>query len=246
MNRQNKKENYKDFDALKLILASPEDILNWSHGEVTKAETINYRTQRPEPDGLFCEKIFGPSKNFECFCGKYKKIRYRGIVCDKCGVEVTTSDVRRERMGHIKLSVPVSHVWFAYGVPNKLSIILEMPHKQLLSVLYYTRYMIVSMDENARSVKLSQLEEYRTQEFNNIKEELENKLNEEKEKLETEVKELKKDKKIKSTEVDFKTEQLDHKRKQSEAKLRREFAEEEEKLQGFYNSIQTLLEKAVV
>jgi len=246
MNRQNKKENFKDFDALKLVLASPEDILNWSHGEVTKAETINYRTQRPEPDGLFCEKIFGPSKNFECFCGKYKKIRYRGIVCDKCGVEVTTSDVRRERMGHIKLSVPVSHVWFAYGVPNKLSIILDMPHKQLLSVLYYTRYMIVSLDENQRSVKLSQLEEYRNQEFNNLKSNLEEQLNTEKEKFENEVKELKKDKKAKSSEVEFKTDQLDHKRKQAEAKLRREFAEEEEKLQAFYNSMQTLLEKAVV
>ena len=103
-----------DFKALKLKLASPEEILSWSHGEVKKPETINYRTQRPEKDGLFSERIFGPTKDWECYCGKYKRIRYKGIVCDKCGVEVTRSIVRRERMGHIKLAVPVSHIWFFY------------------------------------------------------------------------------------------------------------------------------------
>ena len=97
---------------------------------------------RAEPDGLFCEKIFGPTKNYECYCGKYKKIRYKGIVCDKCGVEVTSKDARRDRMGHINLAVPVTHVWFAYGIPNKMSIILDIPHKKILSVVYYTRYMV--------------------------------------------------------------------------------------------------------
>ncbi|HCC67837.1 TPA: DNA-directed RNA polymerase subunit beta', partial [Patescibacteria group bacterium] len=142
----NKKNIYSSFEALKLSLASPEQILDWSYGEVTKSETINYRTFKAEPDGLFCEKIFGPTKNYECYCGKYKKIRYKGIVCDKCGVEVTTKDVRRERMGHIKLAVPVAHVWFAYGVPNKMAIVLNMSHKKLLSVIYYTRYMVIDIE----------------------------------------------------------------------------------------------------
>jgi len=113
-----------DFNSVRLKLASPKDIMNWSHGEVTKPETINYRTQRYEKDGLFCEKIFGPSKDWECYCGKYKRIRYKGIVCDKCGVEVTRSIVRRERMGHIKLAVPVSHIWFLRGVPSKIGLAL--------------------------------------------------------------------------------------------------------------------------
>jgi DNA-directed RNA polymerase beta' subunit len=113
-----------DFNSVRLRIASPEDILEWSHGEVTKPETINYRTQRYERDGLFDEKIFGPSKDWECYCGKYKRIRYKGIVCDKCGVEVTRSIVRRERMGHIKLAVPVSHIWFLRGVPSKIGLAL--------------------------------------------------------------------------------------------------------------------------
>ena len=114
-------ENLKinDFDAIKLKLASPADIRAWSHGEVTRPETINYRTQKPEKDGLFCEKIFGPSKDWECYCGKYKKIRYKGIVCDKCGVEVTRAVVRRQRMGHIDLAVPVSHIWFCAAFRRK-------------------------------------------------------------------------------------------------------------------------------
>ncbi|HAV11339.1 MAG TPA: hypothetical protein DCX32_02240, partial [Candidatus Moranbacteria bacterium] len=106
-----------DFSSVKLKLASPEEIMNWSHGEITKPETINYRTQRYEKDGLFCEKIFGPSKDWECYCGKYKRIRYKGIVCDKCGVEVTKAGVRRERLGHIVLAAPCSHIWFLRGVP---------------------------------------------------------------------------------------------------------------------------------
>src|SRR4030043_1274984 len=115
-----------DFEALKLILASPEDIKTWSHGEITKPETINYRTLKPEKDGLFCERIFGPVKDWECYCGKYKRIRYKGIICDKCGVEVTLSRVRRERMGHIALACPIAHVWFFKGIPSKLSLLLDI------------------------------------------------------------------------------------------------------------------------
>ena len=114
------------FDAIKIGLASPEKILEWSRGEVTKPETINYRTLKPEKDGLFCERIFGPSKDWECHCGKYKKIRYKGVVCDRCGVEVTKASVRRERMGHIALAAPVSHIWYFKGIPSRMGLILDI------------------------------------------------------------------------------------------------------------------------
>ncbi|MEK7174853.1 MAG: hypothetical protein AAB722_00745, partial [Patescibacteria group bacterium] len=115
-----------DLEAIRIKLASPEDILSWSYGEVTKPETINYRTQRAEKDGLFDERIFGPEKDYECYCGKYRKIRYKGVVCDRCGVEVTKSSVRRERMGHIKLATPCSHIWFLKGVPSRMGLLLDI------------------------------------------------------------------------------------------------------------------------
>lgn len=152
-----------DFDLIKIKLASPERILEWSHGEITKPETINYRTQRAEKDGLFCEKIFGPEKDWECYCGKYKRIRYKGIVCDKCGVEVTRSIVRRERMGHIKLMVPVSHIWFLKGVPSKLGLFLNIPVQRLEKVIYYASYIITQVDNEARKEVIKTIEkEYRT------------------------------------------------------------------------------------
>ena len=131
------------FDAIKIGLASPEKILEWSHGEVTKPETINYRTLKPERDGLFCERIFGPSKDWECHCGKYKKLRYKGIVCDKCGVEVTKSSVRRERMGHIKLAAPVSHIWYFKGIPSRMGLILDISPRDLEKVLYFAAYIVL-------------------------------------------------------------------------------------------------------
>ncbi|HEX9664630.1 MAG TPA: DNA-directed RNA polymerase subunit beta' [Patescibacteria group bacterium] len=146
-----------DFRGIRLKLASTEDILDWSHGEVLKPETINYRTQRPEKDGLFCEKIFGPSKDWECYCGKYKKIRYKGIVCDKCGVEVTRSIVRRERMGHIKLSVPVSHIWFLRGVPSKIGLILDMSIQNLEKVIYFANFIITGVNQELKEQTLEQI-----------------------------------------------------------------------------------------
>ena len=125
-----------DFDAVRISLASPEQIRSWSYGEVTKPETINYRTLKPERDGLFCERIFGPTKDFECYCGKYKKIRYKGVICDKCGVEVARAKVRRERMGHIELACPVSHIWFAKGIPSRLGLLLDLSPRGLERVLY--------------------------------------------------------------------------------------------------------------
>ena len=140
-----------EFDAIRVSLASPEQILNWSHGEVTKPETINYRTLRPERDGLFCERIFGPQRDWECACGKYKRIRYKGIVCDKCGVEVAHSRVRRERMGHIKLASPVSHIWYVKGVPSRLGLLLNVSPRNLERVLYFAQYIITHVDEDARN-----------------------------------------------------------------------------------------------
>src|SRR3989338_10737121 len=152
-----------DFDSVRLRMASPENILAWSHGEITKPETINYRTQRYERDGLFCEKIFGPSKDWECYCGKYKRIRYKGIVCDKCNVEVTRAVVRRERMGHIKLAVPVSHIWFLRGVPSKIGLALGVSPQTLERVIYFSSYIVLTVDENARVQAMPQLEgEYKS------------------------------------------------------------------------------------
>lgn len=148
----------EEFKAVRLKLASPEDIMNWSYGEVTKPETINYRTQRPEKDGLFDEKIFGPIKDWECYCGKYKRIRYKGIICDKCGVEVTRAAVRRERMGHIKLSAPVAHIWFLRGVPSRLGLVLDLSVQELEKVVYFASYIITSVDEEARMATMEQIE----------------------------------------------------------------------------------------
>ena len=140
-----------DFESIILKLASPEKVLSWSHGEVTKPETINYRTQRPERNGLFCEKIFGPEKNFECYCGKYKRIRYKGIVCEKCGVEVTDSIVRRERMGHIALAAPVSHVWFLKGAPSRIGMVLDIKSTDLDKVIYFAGYIVTKVIESEKS-----------------------------------------------------------------------------------------------
>ncbi|MCF0135314.1 MAG: DNA-directed RNA polymerase subunit beta', partial [Lachnospiraceae bacterium] len=135
------------FDAIKIGLASPERIHEWSHGEVKKPETINYRTLKPERDGLFCERIFGPTKDWECYCGKYKRIRYKGVICDRCGVEVTKSKVRRERMGHIELACPVSHIWYFKGIPSRMGLILDIPPKQLEKILYFASYVVLDEGE---------------------------------------------------------------------------------------------------
>ncbi len=148
-----------NFNAVRISLASPEQIRSWSYGEVTKPETINYRTLKPEKDGLFCEKIFGPMKDFECYCGKYKRVRYKGIVCDKCGVEVARSKVRRERMGHIELASPVSHIWFVKGTPSRLGLLLDISPRSLERVLYFAQFIVTSVDEHAKKRALEHLGE---------------------------------------------------------------------------------------
>ncbi len=156
--------NLLDFSGLKIRIASPEDILKWSKGEVTKPETINYRTFRPEKDGLFDERIFGPTKDYECYCGKYKRIRYRGIVCDRCGVEVTSSVVRRERMGHIKLASPIAHIWYFKGSSSPLSIILDVPPQALERIIYYALYLVRDVDKEKQKKAMEVLEKERKQE----------------------------------------------------------------------------------
>lgn len=154
---KNSFSNIVDFSGLQVTLASPENIMSWSYGEITKPETINYRTLKPEKDGLFDERIFGPTKDWECYCGKYKRIRYRGIICDKCGVEVTQSKVRRERMGHITLAAPIAHVWFFKGAPSKLSLLLDISPRALEGVIYFAQYLVVSVDEKEKEKILTRL-----------------------------------------------------------------------------------------
>ncbi len=148
-----------DFNSIRLKLASSDEILDWSFGEVVKPETINYRTQRPEPEGLFSEKIFGPEKDFECYCGKYRKIRYKGIICDRCGVEVTRSIVRRERFGHIKLASPVSHIWFLRGVPSRMAMILDVSLPDLERVVYFSSYIITQVNEEAKTEAMKKIDQ---------------------------------------------------------------------------------------
>lgn len=158
MPQVSKNTNIPDFEAIAVSVASPEDILMWSYGEVTKPETINYRTQKPERGGLFCERIFGPTKNWECYCGKYKRIRYKGVVCEKCGVEVTRSIVRRERMGHIKLAVPITHIWYLRSTPSRIGLLLDLPIKQIEQVVYFAAYIVTEVDQKAKEDALKELD----------------------------------------------------------------------------------------
>lgn len=164
------KEREDVFNAIKIGVASPQEVLNWSHGEITKPETINYRTLKPEKDGLFCERIFGPEKDWECYCGKYKKIRHKGVICDKCGVEVTRSIVRRERMGHIKLAVPVTHIWYLRGVPSSIGLVLGLSVRELEKVVYFISYIVTGVDEEAKKEALASIEkEYKEKKASLIK-----------------------------------------------------------------------------
>ena len=163
-----------NLESIKIKIASPQDILSWSFGEVTKPETINYRTQRPEKDGLFCEKIFGPTKDYECFCGKYKRVRYKGIICDRCGVEITKSSVRRDRMGHIKLATPVSHIWFLKGLPSRIGMVLGVPLHRIEEVVYFVSYIITKVDEDLKAGILNEIEEEFKSKSRDIKKNIEN------------------------------------------------------------------------
>ena len=166
----------KDFRALRVSLASPEEVRSWSYGEVTKPETINYRRLRPEKDGLFCEAIFGPTKDWQCYCGKYKQVRYKGIVCEKCGVLVTRSSVRRERMGHIELAAPVAHIWYTRRVPSYLGLLLDISRRNLDRVLYFAQYIITRIDEQSRARALKRLDDEVTRAESRLEEERQQKV----------------------------------------------------------------------
>src|SRR3990172_8170138 len=157
--REAKMIDINDFDAIRIGLASSKQIRDWSSGEVTKPETINYRTLKPERDGLFCERIFGPTKDWECYCGKYKRVRYKGIICERCGVEVTRQKVRRERMGHIDLAAPVSHIWFFKGVPSRIGYLLDIAPRELEKVLYFAASIVTAVDVEKRAADLADLED---------------------------------------------------------------------------------------
>ena len=178
------------FDGLEISLASADNIRNWSHGEVKKPETINYRTLKPERDGLFCEKIFGPTRDWECYCGKYKRVRFKGIICERCGVEVTRSKVRRERMGHIELAAPVTHIWYFKGVPSRLGYLLDLAPKDLEKVIYFAAYMITSVDVDARHEDLPSLEAKLGEEKSNLEKKRDKEIEDRLKKLEADLAEL--------------------------------------------------------
>src|SRR5205807_524137 len=165
---ENKMLDVNFFDDLRIGLATAEDIRQWSHGEVKKPETINYRTLKPEKDGLFCEKIFGPTRDWECYCGKYKRVRFKGIICERCGVEVTRAKVRRERMGHIELAAPVTHIWYFKGVPSRLGYLLDLAPKDLEKIIYFAAYVITGVNTEQRHDELSTLENEITVERKNV------------------------------------------------------------------------------
>ncbi|MFH1602010.1 MAG: DNA-directed RNA polymerase subunit beta' [Candidatus Shapirobacteria bacterium] len=231
-----------DFKGLRIKLASPEEIAGWSHGEVTKPETINYRTWRPEKDGLFCEKIFGPTKDYECYCGKYRKIRFKGIICEKCGVEVTSSRVRRERMGHISLVVPVVHVWFLKNSPFPLTSILGIPQKELEAIIYFARYLVVNIYPDKVSKSLSSLKEGIQKKLDILKKELKEKSEE----LAKEEKEEKDDLKKRIKNQDQRTiaqQEVSVNFRQKRKRIEEEIILERESLKGLYRLLREKIKK---
>ena len=239
----NGKKNLKDltildFKALKLLLANSDDITNWSYGEVTKPETINYRTLRPEKDGLFDERIFGPTKDWECYCGKYKRIRYRGIICDKCGVEVTLSRVRRERLGHITLSAPVAHVWYFKGASSALASLLDIPQKNLESVIYYASYLVTEVDDQKKKEAIDAL----MQNIENRKQALKDKMQDEESKVTGDAKEKKDDSTgNKSEQKQLIVQELELAKRQRLTRLHETFENESKKIDEIADTLARLL-----
>lgn len=232
--------NILDFKSLKLLLASKEDILGWSYGEVTKPETINYRTLRPEKDGLFDERIFGPTKDWECYCGKYKRIRYRGIVCDKCGVEVTLSRVRRERMGHITLASPVAHVWFFKGATSAMNLLLDMSQKSLESVIYYASYLVIDVDKDKKDEAIGIL----TNSIDKRKEQQKEDLEKEQIQLSTDIDSKKEDNlkaKISDEQKEIITQELELQKRQKTAALTERYENEAKKLDEISDALLKLI-----
>lgn len=225
-----------DFSALQIKLASPESILEWSHGEVKKPETINYRSLRAEKDGLFDEKIFGPTKDFECYCGKYKRIRHKGIICDKCGVEVTLARVRRERMGHVKLAAPVAHIWFFKGAPSKLSLLLDISPKNINSIVYFSQYIVLALDDDRRTEVLKELDEQETADLASMRQVSEEAIDKVKDQWLKDKTSLKK--KVSNQEtLDLKLTEIENKTKTAMATIKQELEETTLQKQEIYKAI---------
>ncbi len=240
-----KEQTIIDFKSLKILLADHSSILSWSHGEVTKPETINYRTLRPEKDGLFDERIFGPTKDWECYCGKYKRIRYKGIVCDKCGVEVTLSRVRRERMGHITLACPVGHVWFFKGPSSPLALILDIPQKSLESVIYYASHLVIGVDDK----KKEDATEKFTKTIEERREKLKRDIETEQKSMEDDIEDKKKEAKTRSAtpeQRDLIVSELELSKRQKITALEKRFEEESSKLTELGDAILRLLKSLKV
>jgi DNA-directed RNA polymerase subunit beta' len=235
-------KNLVDFKGLQIKLASSEAILSWSNGEILKPETINYRTLKPEKDGLFCERIFGPTKDWECYCGKYKRIRYRGIICDKCGVEVTQSRVRRERMGHINLAAPVAHVWFFKGTPSKLSLLLDISPRNLASVIYFAQYIALEVNGDERKKIIKDLDEKLKEKKKEVENTTEEQINKLKEKLTKELKEIKK--KVKSSDQrELTIEERKLKAKQEEMSLKETMIQEQLNAEEIFKTVKDMVRK---
>ncbi len=243
--KKNKDITILDFKSLKILLASKEDIMNWSYGEVTKPETINYRTLRPEKDGLFDERIFGPTKDWECYCGKYKRIRNRGIICDKCGVEVTLSRVRRERMGHITLAAPVSHVWFFKGSSSPLSLILDMSQKSLEGVIYYASYLVTELDDEKKKQALTDLEKTIEQRKVAQKKEIEVEEKVIEKEMADKLKEAAKTK-VKGEQKELMNQEFDLQKRQRVARLEERAAAENKKLDEIKDALSKLIKSLKV
>ena len=233
-----------DFKSLRILLANKDDILTWSYGEVTKPETINYRTLRPEKDGLFDERIFGPTKDWECYCGKYKRIRYRGIICDKCGVEVTLSRVRRERIGHISLASPIAHVWFFKGSSSALSLLLDIPQKSLESVIYYASFLVTQVDEEKKKAAIEML----NKNIQNRKDALKDKMKEDEKGIQEEMKEKKEEAKanVKGEQKQLISEEFELQKRQRVVRLNESFESEAKKIDEIADTLVKLLKSLKV
>lgn len=232
-----------DFESLRLTVASPEQIKSWSFGEVTKPETINYRTLKAEKDGLFSENIFGPTKDYECYCGKYKRIRFRGVICDKCGVEVTQSKVRRERMGHINLASPVAHSWFVKGAPSKLSLILDISPKNLEAVIYFASYIVISIDPSDKTAALEKLEKDLQTKISQAKENLEKTIKDFESQLKKDVTDLKK--KLEKEKFELEAQEKELKGRHEIQKLRDNLVVEVGQLEGIFKAVSDLVKSVV-
>ncbi len=231
-----------DFQALQITIASPDTIKSWSHGEVKKPETINYRSLKAEKDGLFDEKIFGPMKDYECYCGKYKRIRYKGIICDKCGVEVTQSRVRRERMGHIALAAPVIHIWFFKGAPSKLSLLLDISPRNLASITYFSQYIVLEVDSQEKAQVLENLDLDLSESQEELKENIKQEIQKVKDQLDKDLKAL--DEKVKNKETrELKKEELKLKAKQKIASLKEQLDTQLGQLEEVFSTIKGMVKK---